>query len=84
MISKIIKVEASIINGGGRPRLITCTDITKTEFNIVSLYIVLWKIYKNLLCEMQLDFVCASKKNKDKHTKPNYSSARNHLSAQAL
>ena len=53
MISGLIKVEASVISQGRRPNLITLTKtliipkITKTVFNIVLLYIVLWKVYKN-------------------------------------
>ena len=67
MISGIIKVEASVISQGRRPRLITLaetliiTDITKTEFNYCFIIHCFMEKIQKLLCEMQIDFICAFK-----------------------
>ena len=72
MISGKIKVSASVISQGRRPRLITLAetliipDITKTEYYS---YCFMENIQK-LLCEMQVDFICALLVlYKDKRTK---------------
>ena len=57
-------------------------DTTKTEFTYCFIYIVLWKTIQKLLCEMQVDFIFASK-----NTRTNVPSGRiirNHSSALAL
>ena len=76
MISEIIKVEASVISQGRRPRLITLAealiipDITKTEFNYCFIIHFFTENIQKLLCEMRVDFICACKINyKDKGTK---------------
>ena len=65
MISGIIKVKASAISRGRRPRLITLVetliilDITKTECNY---YFII-----SCLSEMQVDFFCACKNTRQTH-----------------
>ena len=67
MISGIINVEASIISRGRRPRVITLAetliipDITKTEFNYCFIIHCFMENIQKLLCEMQVDFICACK-----------------------
>ena len=56
MISGISKVEADYTCRG----LDHCGYHKKPNSIIVLVYIVLWEIHK-LLCEMQVDFICASK-----------------------
>ena len=83
MISRIIKVEACVISRGLRPKLITLAetliipDITKTEFN----YCFMENIQK-LLCEMQVDFICAGKNTRTKALSGCIT--QNHSSARAL
>ena len=66
MISGIMKVEASVISRGRRPRLITLAetliipDITKPNSIVVLSHIV--SIYKT-----QVDFSCACKIQEQKH-----------------
>ena len=58
MISRIIKVEASVISRGRRPRLIILAetliipDITKNEFNCCFIILYFMENIQKLLCEM--------------------------------
>ena len=67
MISRIIKVEASVISPGQRPQLITIAetliipDITKTEFIYCFIIHCFMENIQKLLCEMIVDFICACK-----------------------
>ena len=67
MTSGIMKVEAIVISRARRPRLITLAetliipDITNTE---LSFYCCFMENIQKLLCEMQVDFICASKNKK--------------------
>ena len=79
MISGLIKVQ---------PRPITLVealiilDITKTEFNYSFIIHCFMEDIQKLLCEMQVDFICASK-----YTRANVPRGRiiqNHSSACAL
>ena len=84
VISRLIKVEASVISRGWlhlpRPLLFRISQTPNSI--IVLLCIVLRKIYQKLFCEMQVDNICASK-----NTRPNAPSSlinRNHSGAHAL
>ena len=80
MISGIIKVEASVISRGRGPRPITLAetliilDITKNEFNYCLIIHCFMENMQRLLREMQVDFICACKKYKYKHTKRSHRS----------
>ena len=80
MIGKV-NVEASVISLGLRPRLITLAetliilDITQTEFNYCFIIHCFMENIQKLLCEMQVDFICASK-----NTRTNTSSGCRHHS----
>ena len=86
MISGII--EASVINRDRRPRLITLAEtliipnITKTEFNYCFIIHCFMENIQKLLCEMQVDFICASKNTRT--NTPSGFITRNHSSARAL
>ena len=89
MVSEIIKVEASVISRGRKPRLIALAetlitlDITKTEFNYCFLiHCCMENIQIKLLCEIQVDFICASKNTRT--NAPSGHITRNHSSACAL
>ena len=87
MISGIIKVEASVISRGRRPRFISLAstlfipDITKIEFNYCFIIDCFIKNKQKLLCEMQVDFVCVSKNTRT--NAPRGRITRNHSSARA-
>ena len=72
MISGIIKLEASAISQGQRQRLITLAktlivlNITKTEFNYCFIIHCYMENIQKLMCEMQVDFICASKNTRKK------------------
>ena len=88
MISGIIKVEASVISRGRKPRLVTLAetliipDITKTEFNYFFIIHCFMENMQKLLCEMQVDFICASKLTRT--NAPSGCITQNHSSARAL
>ena len=79
MISGIIKV---------RPLPITLVetliflDITKTEFNYSFIIQCFMEDIQKLLCEMQVDFICAFKNTRA--NAPRGRITRNHSSARAL
>ena len=85
MISGIIKVEASVISPGRRLKLITLAetsiipDITKTEFNYCYIMHCFVENIQKLLCEIHVDFICASKNTRA--NAPSGCIARNHSSA---
>ena len=88
MISRIIKVEASVISRGRRPRLITLAetlnilDITKTEFNYCFIIYCFMENTQKLLCAMQADFICAGKNTRT--NAPSGRITRSHSSIRAL
>ena len=71
-----------------RARLITLAktliipDITKTEFNYCFIIHCFMENIQKLLCEMQVDFICASKNTRT--NAPSGRITRNHSSARAL
>ena len=88
MISRIIKVEASVIGRGRRLRLITLAstliipDITKTEFSYCLIIHCFMENIQNLMCGMQVDFIFASRNTRT--NAPSGRITRNHSSARAL
>ena len=62
-----MKVEASVISRGRTPRLITLAetliipDITKTKLNYCFIIRCFMENIQKLLCEMEVDFICACK-----------------------
>ena len=71
-----------------QPRLITLVetliilDITKTEFNYCLLTHCFMENIQKLLCEVELDFICASKNTRT--NAPSDRITRNHSSARAI
>ena len=67
VISRVTKVEVSVISRGRSPRLIALAstliilDITKTEFNYCFIIHCFMENIQKLFCEMQVDFICACK-----------------------
>ena len=65
MIFRIIKVKTRVISGGRRSRQITLAktliipDITKTEFNYCFIIHYFMENVQKLLCELEVDFICA-------------------------
>ena len=88
MISGIIKVEATVICRGRRPRLTTLADtviipdITKIEFNYCFIIHCFMENKEKLLCEMQEHHFCASKNTRT--DAPRGRITRNHSSGRAL
>ena len=88
MISGIIKVEASVISQGRRPRLIALAEtliipaITKTEFNYCFIIRCFMENIQKLWCEMHVGFICASKNTRT--NAPSGRITRNHSSARDL
>ena len=79
LIIQDITRETLIIQDITRETLII-TDSTKTEFNYCFIIPCFMENMQKMLCEMQVDFICASKNTKtnapsDRITR-NYSSAR--------
>ena len=74
--------------GRPRPRLITLAetliipDITKTEFSYSFIMHCFMENKQKLLCEMQVDFICASKNTRT--NAPSDRITQNHSSARAL
>ena len=88
VISGIIKVEASAISRGRRPRLIALAstliipDITKTEFNYCFIIHYFMENMQKLLCVTQVDFICACKNTRT--NTPSGRITRDHSSARGL
>ena len=60
MISGIIKVETSVTAETGLAETLIIPDITKTEFNYYFIIHCFMETIHKLLCEMQVDCICAS------------------------
>ena len=75
MISGIINVEAIA-------ETLIIPDITKTEFNYCFIIHCFVENIQKLLCEMQVDFICACKNIRT--NAPSSCITRNHSSAHAL
>ena len=81
----VIKGEASVI----WPRLITLvetliiSDITKTEFSYCFIIHCFMENIQKLSCEMQVDFICASRNTRTKYA-PRDCITESHSSARPL